>query len=477
MLVKVLSSAIAPEGNRFLRKDRALSSSATKFELRPALPLLADLGAGKVTPVTPRTLRTVLNRKDLPRRIRKAIRSGGKRFIPHLIRLARKGRSNIRKNALSVLGDLGKLAPRKVVLFLWRAMKSKRKGIFRAACDGFNRIGASVTVPVFSARLKMKSVAVRYDALNALEFQCDASGGYVSHCTKTDALKSAVRALKSRETKIRAKAVIVLGLMGDKRAALPLALMLKDRRKLLRGLAANSLGEIGDKRTLPLLLAALGDSKSLVRYMTAYALSIFGDTSIVPHLVKFMKGRLPLIKEGAALAMGQFCSDPGRSTSTPCKQYAYSSVVKLLHHKKPAIRKSAAESLLFLKDKRAVKPLIVIMLGDPNIQVRAKAAEALGEIGDSRANFPLRVLLKGSNSIMRYRAGVALAKIKYVKGSNQYDDISKALKDSDRLIRTVVKRYLREINGVIAKKTLRGMLNDLHPRIMIEVYRAVRKLK
>jgi len=68
-------------------------------------------------------------------------------------------------------------------------------------------------------------------------------------------------------------------------------------------------------------------------------------------------------------------------------------LIKALKHKAPMIKYGAAEALGGTGDKRSLKPLIESLGDDDNI-MRAHAADALGKLGDPIAVEPLAILLK-----------------------------------------------------------------------------------
>ena len=101
----------------------------------------------------------------------------------------------------------------------------------------------------------------------------DAGAGQAAH----DALPGLLRALKSGESRVRARAADDLGHLGAKAAPAVPALMkaLGDRRAPVRASAGLALGNIGahDAGVVPLLTKALKDRSEDVRYAAALALS------------------------------------------------------------------------------------------------------------------------------------------------------------------------------------------------------------
>ncbi|MFB0560775.1 MAG: HEAT repeat domain-containing protein [Candidatus Lokiarchaeia archaeon] len=114
-------------------------------------------------------------------------------------------------------------------------------------------------------------------------------------------------------------------------------------------------------------------------------------------------------------------------------------LIKVLNHEKnPKIRRTAAEYLGDLKDKRAVEPLIQTLKNDEE-DIRAEAAKALGSIKDLRAVPPLIQALKDENWEVREDVAWALGKI---GDTRAVEPLLQALKDESNEVRTVAAEAL-----------------------------------
>lgn len=91
---------------------------------------------------------------------------------------------------------------------------------------------------------------------------------------------------KSTNTEKRAAAAYALGLIGSKKALVPLLNIFnsKSQPSKVRGQAAEALALLGDRKSVPSLISALKDKSTEVRFWAAYALGELGDQSAIPAL-------------------------------------------------------------------------------------------------------------------------------------------------------------------------------------------------
>ncbi len=254
---------------------------------------------------------------------------------------------------------------------------------------------------------------------------------------RPNSIDDLVKALKSKDSKIRIAAIEKLGKSNDKRAIEPLIEVLKkDENDRVRAESVEALGFLGDKRAVEPLIYALkyDDSRSVhwevarafetIRAKEAYqplieefnnaitrqwrdsahhVASAIGNTRD-PRAYDFLTKEIldkktyhPFIRSGAAVGLGKLGD-----------KRAVEILIGMLEEHDPAAY-GAADGLGLLKDKRAVKPLIDAL--DKEAEHRSHIAEALGEIGDKRAVEPLINLLRDSRSYTRDKAVEALGKI------------------------------------------------------------------
>lgn len=90
--------------------------------------------------------------------------------------------------------------------------------------------------------------------------------------------------LKSPSAKVRERAAVALGELGDPRAVPALIETLRDENADVREHAASALRELGDRQAVPALLEALKDEDAVVREHVATALGKLGDKRAVQPL-------------------------------------------------------------------------------------------------------------------------------------------------------------------------------------------------
>jgi len=141
--------------------------------------------------------------------------------------------------------------------------------------------------------------------------------------------------------------------------------------------AADSLGRIGDKRATTHLLPLLRHRNERVRIRTIMALAWLRDHQAAPALMKVIEGN-PCVwtRRRATQALGQI----GGSSCVPF-------LIKLLHDSDGFVEENAVYSLGWLRDKRAVEPLLDVMRHSESGWTVAATTHALGLIRDP-GSFP-----------------------------------------------------------------------------------------
>jgi HEAT repeat protein len=117
-------------------------------------------------------------------------------------------------------------------------------------------------------------------------------------------------------------------------------------------------------------------------------------------------------------------------------------LIEMLNNGKAVERSNAARALGLMGEKSAVKPLISILLSDPEDGPRSCAAEALGEIGIADAADALIKGLNDSNIAVRRKSAKTLGRIKDEKA---VEPLIKVLKDSNYKVRADAATALKEI--------------------------------
>jgi HEAT repeat protein len=232
-----------------------------------------------------------------------------------------------------------------------------------------------------------------------------------------------------------ANAAEALGNLGDPGAVNPLIIALSgDNPDNVRTAAAEALGKLGDTRAVEPLIKALGDIAN-VRISASIALSALGETKW-QGLIKGDDDDFLRIADSR---------DPRATTIF---------INALSKYSLKSARKTVAEELGKLGDARAIEPLIktladwdtrdsaanaLINLGEPTVEplikalshnqtncIRKTAAELLGKLGDKRAVAPLVEALRDTQEV-RITAFNALVMLKDV---GAVDFLIKTLSDT-----------------------------------------------
>ncbi|NLX98839.1 MAG: hypothetical protein GXY83_22005 [Rhodopirellula sp.] len=225
---------------------------------------------------------------------------------------------------------------------------------------------------------------------------------------------------------VRQQAAQRLGRIGDPAATPELIRAMEDPEKTVRREAAKALGSIKDDRAVPALCKALADSDANVRFYAAYALGEIKDPRAAKSLVEAFRDPQWMVRDQAAWAIREI-GDP--QTLKPLvamlaeqradmshlewllgrfdAEKTAASLAPLLSHPEPAVRLRAAVVLGRIQDKAVFHPLLAALKnGDP--AVRRTAIEALVVLRDDRAVAPLGDLAaRETDAIVRAAAAKA----------------------------------------------------------------------
>ncbi len=357
-----------------------------------------------------------------------------------------------RQYAAEALGEIG---DKRAVEPLIAALKDKSSGVRSSAAEALGQIGDKRAVEPLIAALKDEGSYVHRSAAWAL-----------GEINDKRAIEPLIAALKNEDKYVRRSAAEALGKLRAKQAVELLIAALKDEYKYVRRSAAEALGKLGDKRAVEPLIVALKDKdvrssaaealenmKSIpktgqdhVRYLAARGRISecvpLGDIAVEP-LIATLKDEDKYVRRSTAEALGQIGN-----------KRAVEPLIAALKDSRSDVRRSAAEALGKLRAKRAVEPLIAALkdkdvrnctaealgqIGDKRAvepliaelkhkDVRRFAASALGQIGDKRAMEPLIVVLKDKSSEVRSSAAKALGQI----GTPAVAPLIAILKDEDK---------------------------------------------
>lgn len=274
-----------------------------------------------------------------------------------------------------------------------------------------------------------------------------------------------------------------------------LAKLLKHASPKVRERAALAIGRIGDKRGTAALIELLQSEKDeQVRAMTAFALGEMEDASAVPALLAFLEpGKFPIfVRARPVEALGKIASVPsniellGKTTIeqvsdrlieqlpnpeftlTADKKPTASLTITALMRVRPAaavepltrqlkstdadIRAQAANALARIRQPiAAAVPALLEVMNDSDHNVRANAARALGVSKDKRAVEPLLKLLGDKNEQVQVSAIRALAAIGDKRALEPLLDLGKQLDasaKSDSNAENLLLEVISALNGL-----------------------------
>ena len=178
------------------------------------------------------------------------------------------------------------------------------------------------------------------------------------------AVNPLIEALSHEKPRVRAKAALALGKIGDARAVEALSVLFHDEDSDVRTEAATALGTIGNGKAIQHLTKAVHDKNAEVRWCGVWGLWQVGDTSAVEPLIYALSDSNDKIRELAVVGL--------RATRD---SRAIQPLIGALDDKSESVQQSAIKSLAALGGI-AVEPLIQA-LESGNKTVKTNALSAL----------------------------------------------------------------------------------------------------
>lgn len=224
--------------------------------------------------------------------------------------------------------------------------------------------------------------------------------------------------------------------MQDKKDVIGLANALADEDPKVRNGAAIALGKIGDVRAIEALIVALRDTYRDIRLHAAEALGEIKDTRAIEPLIV-------ALDDGVGTPIAEALKKIGMP--------AIVSLIAALQDKNEDIRRRAAMTLGWIKNSRAVEPLIV-SLSDPSNSVCNCAIGALKNIGTPAID-PLIALLHDKRKDVRSHAVTALGGIGYPA----VDPLISALHDANEDVWNSASMALQKIRAQAIKPLITAL--------------------
>jgi HEAT repeat protein len=285
-----------------------------------------------------------------------------------------------------------------------------------------------------------------------------------------------------------------LGMLGDRRAGVPLAASLDDPDENVRAAAAEALGRLGGPEAEVALAKALTRGELLLsvacldalnrlrarlpvealvpltrtavlRPSALEALGLSGDAEAVPYLLVGLTDPARGAREAATQALGRLHEALGaageearrrvEATLRALPEDAEKMLVEQLLEASPGSRRAAASLLGWARRAHAVRPLM-LALGDPDVQ--EAAAEAISLIGAAAVaeictlSPELDGNLKAAVFALLPRLGPAAA------DARVQNLLTSALEDEDQEASAAAARALGEVGG---KDALPALVNAL----------------
>jgi HEAT repeat protein len=260
-------------------------------------------------------------------------------------------------------------------------------------------------------------------------------------------VKGLIKALKYHGSHERSWAAEVLGDLGETSAVEPLIDTLKDKDINVRWSAVKSLGKIGDRRAaLPIAIALTETNDWQMPLLVREALVNIGQRNC-DALMDLMTHSNSDIRQLPAKILGEI----------GCQEAIEGLISALKNDENFMVRGLAAKSLGQLGDKFAVVPLIN-SISDQDGTVILEVIEALGILGDARAIDPLVAYLSDKNNGSRGLAATALGKI---GDKRAVEALVTALTDESLQVRIAATEALLAIGdhqgNLAAKSRIRSM--------------------
>jgi HEAT repeat protein len=168
---------------------------------------------------------------------------------------------NVRKQAANALGIIGDL---NAVSHLIDALEDSEWNVRKYAAIALGKMRDKKAIPILVEALEDEDADVRWKSMLALEKLGES------------AVDPLIDALKSKNWRLRARAVEILGKIGSEKAFFALMSIISDNmdsNRHVRGKAAEAMGRIGDKRALGVLDNLRDDEYSYVQDKAEIAVS------------------------------------------------------------------------------------------------------------------------------------------------------------------------------------------------------------
>jgi HEAT repeat protein len=252
--------------------------------------------------------------------------------------------------------------------------------------------------------------------------------------------ESYLNGLNDEDLRIRASAIIALGLTGDRNAIKQLTEILENKNEVdwLRGCAAIALGRLSGEEVLSPLIRALQDESLMVCRAVISAMGELKSPKVLPYLEEVLHNQGK--KELHAAAVSIMGAAGGEEV--------VSIMLQALEHPETGVRCNAALALGNLRTEKAIQPLVKLMQ-EKDESLRAVAASSLGLIGDSRA---APILIAALNDCAETVRAIAASSLGYMNSREAIPFLEKALEDNNINVRKQAANALLKLKSNISLK-------------------------
>ncbi|KAF1076888.1 HEAT repeat domain-containing protein [Methanogenium sp. MK-MG] len=205
-----------------------------------------------------------------------------------------------------------------------------------------------------------------------------------------------VAALSSKDEAIRAAAIDVLSMKGE-RAYPYIVKAAYDTSQIVRTAVADAVGSIAQPSMMKVLSLLSKDSSVDVRLAVVRAFQMMDDKRAFPHIVHFFSDEDAMVRDAAAHAAAMY------------GQSGLPVLIRSLHAQDPEIRITAALALGEICDVRSL-PYLLPHLDEPDCRVREAIRGAIVQ-HDYRAIEPLRTFIAQAEGVAKDAALLALNEI------------------------------------------------------------------
>jgi HEAT repeat protein/cyclophilin family peptidyl-prolyl cis-trans isomerase len=289
-----------------------------------------------------------------------------------------------------------------------------------------------------------------------------------------------IRLLADPEARVRRRAALAVGRVGEREGVSPLIAVLADADPEVRQMAAFALGLLGDLRAREPLVAALADPQPVVKGSAAEALGLIGDVAAADAVAGMAT---QIVQSGALNPAPGDETDSQRDTPAAAfrlaiyalvrlKAYAPLASVVLEVNGQPRVRWwPVAFALQRLEDARAL-PALMSLVGDPEPYTRGFAARGLGSLKDPAAVPVLMPLVTGPDRMVAVEAIRALARLGDARAAPPLLTLIRNAK-ADSYLRLEAVTAAATIAGDGLVEALLDTLSDPSPAVRAAALRAI----